>query len=345
MRVVDIRANTEGANLSLEEFNKSIEAQLKLLSGTLDEISLKALGSQIIDFTRLAVEQIKNKLEQKRNNDLTEVQTEIASEKTKALKSLEAFIATSPFAILEKMIVVKLIEGAYEAKGIYRCADNIQYEQLLDTKKSKLLCNQLRVSSLGSEVKVPISLGRNWLRKEQVPDYEKLDSYLLSAAEVDENHLIITFRQVEKNSNLKMVYSKHESHTSLTVELLVPPREVNITSNVGLNRYLDTKTFENIAEQVKGSILELESYKSGLTKLVLDNQNVLEKMDLFPFFTKSWQILAPKMIEEIGMSTEALKKGNAKFQDNVLTESFVREKAGSLGQNSKIVLQALKMNV
>ena len=344
MRISDIHANTEGANASLEDLNKRIDDQVKSLSGSIDEDTLKELETQITDFSRLAIDQIKARVEQRRTVELSGVQTEISSERTKTLKTIEAFMATSPFVVLEKTLSLKLLDGAYEARGVYRCAENIQYGQLLDTKKSKPLSSELRISSLGKEVKIPISLAKNWLRKEQVPEYEKVDSYVLQSAEADANHLITTFRSDEKNSSLRLVHSTHDSHSSLTVELIVPPRQIDITSNAGLNRFLDTASLEKIAEKVREAILDLENYKAGIVKLVVDDQSVLEKLDLFPFFAKAWKILSPKMVEEIGWVAEAVRKGGQAPSDDVLNEEFVREKASSLGQKSKLVLQSLNMS-
>ncbi len=314
---------------------------------TVDKGSLKELKTQITDFSRLAIEQVKNKLDRKSAVDLADTQAELGSEKTKTVSSLEAFIATSPFTILEKTIVVRLVDGAYEARGIYRCAGNIQYDLLLDTKRSKILRGELRISAIGKEIKIPVSLAKNWLRKEEVPNYEKVDPYVLQNAEATANHLIVTFKHDEKDSKLRLVYSKHDSHSSLTAELIDSQKEMEITSNPGLNRFLDTGSLKRIAERLWESIADLENYKAGLTKLVSDDQNVLEKLDLFPFFAKSWTIISPKVVKEIKASGEAeKKKGHASSTpaDDTLSEAFVRDKASSLGENSKVILHSLGMS-
>ncbi len=158
--------------------------------------------------------------------------------------------------VLDKVLSVKLIDGAYEARGAYRCADDIQYQFSYDTKKSRVFSKEFRLSTFEKDFRVPISLGKTWLRRDQVPDYERIDQYALISAESSETNLIVIFKHLEKESRLRVVYSKHDSHSSLSIAYTDSQRTVDITSTPSLNRFLDSGPLEKTMERLWLSIIE-----------------------------------------------------------------------------------------
>ena len=86
------------------------------------------------------------------------------------------------------------------------------------------------------------------------------------------------------------------------------------------------------------SIIDLENYKVGLTKLVSEDVNVLDKLDCFEFFAKSWRIIAPKVIQEMKSAADS------QAPDERLTVSFALERVGLLGENADPILEILELN-
>ena len=233
--------------------------------------------------------------------------------------------------ILDKVLSVRLLEGAYEAKGAYRCADDVQYEFSYDTKKSRVFSKEFRLSSFEKDFRVPISLGKTWLRRDQVPDYERIDQYALVSAESSETNLIVIFKHLEKESRLRVVFSKHDSHSTLSIVYSDGQKTVDITATPSLNRFLDSEPLEKTMERLWLAIIDLENYKSGVTKLVSEEVNVLdEKLDCFEFFASAWKVIAPRMIQEMKAAGDSQSSS-----DDRLTVPYALERIGLLGENAE----------
>lgn len=338
-KISEIESKSKKGLSDLDALSVKIETLVKSLSEEIPRESLDELSTQISGFSHLAIEQAKTKVQQKIDSQLSEFRSQLDSEITKTRQSIEAFIATSPFMILDKVLSVKLIDGAYEAKGSYRCADNVQYEFAYDTKKSRVFSKEFRLSTFEKDFRVPISLGKTWLRRDQVPDYERIDQYALISAESSETNLIVVFKHLEKESRLRIVFSKHDSHSSLSLVYSDGQRTVEITSTPSLNRFLDAEPLEKTMERLWLAIIDLENYRAGVTKLVSDDVSVIDdKLDCFEFFAKCWRIIAPRLIQEM---KDAGDSQNA--SDDRLTVPFALERIGLLGENAEPVLEILDL--
>jgi hypothetical protein len=252
-----------------------------------------------------------------------------------------------PFSLLDKSINLKLLDVAYAASARYNCADNIQFEFSLDCKRSTVLDKEFKLTSPEGEIKVPISLGKSWLKKEPAPEYEELDHYVLSAAEVTEPHLTATYVYPEKSSTISMINSKRDSHASLTVEYQSPDAKINVTSEPTLNKFLNSEQIDKASEALGRSILELENYKIDLVRLVSDGKAVFEegKLDVQQFLAKAWGIIEPE-VEAVLSEGGSAGEGDMASSDGkeVLNRAFVRQKIDSLGERGNTLLISLKLD-
>ena len=337
-KIDDIQAGSKKSAESLDSLNQKIDSLIKSIGDTTDADALNELSLQVTGFSKLAIEQTKSKLSEKTISKLRENRAALDTEITKTRKSIEAFVATAPFQVLEKLINVRLIDGAYEARGIYRCAEGVTYEFNYDSKKSRIFGKQVRLSAFDKDYRIPISLGKTWLRKDQVPDYERIDQYSLESAESSETSLIVIFKHEEKDARLKVICSKHDSHSSLSLEYLDVQRVVDITGTPSLNRFLESDPLENTMERLWLAITDLQNYKAGLSKLIFDDRNILEKLDCLAFFEKAWNTIMPKIVQEIKGSSSQNGSG---FRDDSLTEEFVTEKIRLLGPKADLLLESL----
>lgn len=337
-KIIEVQSASKRSLSSLEDLNKRMAEMIRTLAPTVDQEFVRELEKQVTSFLVLAVEQTKNKLRDKIQNDLKNLQSDLSSERTKTFKNLEAFIATRPFSVQDQVTKVKFMEGTYEARGSYTCTDSIQYEVSYDTKKSRLLTSELKVSSFEKDIKIPVSLGKSWLRKDPVPDYERLDQYSLESAESSDNNLIVIFKNEEKDAKVKLVYSRINHHQSLSVEYADSAKTVDITANPGLNKFLSQEPLERAMERLWLAVSELENNMSVLTKLVSDGADILEKLECFQFFAKSWKILSPKV------SSELKAYHNGLNADDKLSEAFVRDRLAPLGNESVVMLESLGLS-
>jgi len=338
-KIQEMEAKAKKGLADLDELSGKIEALVRSLGGGIDQDALNELSTQISGFSHLAIEQTKTKVEQKDQVGLADFRAQLDSEITKTRQSIEAFVATSPFVILDKVLSVRLVEGAYEAKGTYRCADDVQYEFSYDTKKSRVFSKEFRLSSFEKDFRVPISLGKTWLRRDQVPDYERIDQYALVSAESSETNLIVIFKHLEKESRLRVVFSKHDSHSTLSIVYSDAQKTVDITATPSLNRFLDSEPLEKTMERLWLAIIDLENYKIGVIRLVSEEVNVLdEKLDCFEFFAKAWRVIAPRMIQEMKAAGDSLNSS-----DDRLTVQYALERIGLLGENADPILEILEL--
>ena len=304
------------------------------------------LEKQVSSLSLVAVDLTRKKIQEKYAAELKETQVALETEKTKTFKSIEAFLAIPPFSVLERSITVKLLDSAYAAVSSYNCADDIQFEFSLDCNKNTVLNKEFRASSSDGVIKIPISLGKSWRKKEPVADYEELDEYVLSTAEVTETSLITTYVNREKSSTVKIIDSKRDSHASLTIEYSTSDAKVNISSEPALTKFLNSEQIERSSDSLWRSILELEKYKISLLNLVSDGRVVFEgdRLDPQQFLAKAWTIIEPDVGAAVRDGPPASEGVVPSSDEGVLDQAFVRQKIGPLGDRGKALLEALKLS-
>jgi len=331
--------------LSLDRLVQDITGTIQRSKEIIGQEHSSELTKQISSFSSIAIEQTKRKIDEQSANELKEYLSAVESERTKTFKSIEAFLVTSPFPILDKAISLKFVDGAYSARAVYRCVEEVQYEFSLDTKKSPIFGREFRLSAFEKEVKLPVTLAKSWLKKEPVPDYERLDQYILSSIEATEGSMIATYSHPEREATTKIVYSRQNSHSFLTVDYFDPEmKKVAVTAEPALNRFLDSEALEKAMERIWLATLELENNKIALTKLVSGGQDVLEQLDCLDFFARSWKVISQRVMQNIA-SARSNKKGSSPDTENSdqLDEKFVREKIALLGESGRTVLEVLKL--
>jgi len=103
------------------------------ISEALDSLDLdgedsKSLSRKINEFSALAIEQAKGKIEAKLRATLDEAASESRSDELKAKKSLESYLAATPLPLIDEEVSLELSDSSYSAKAGYKCAGEIEYE-------------------------------------------------------------------------------------------------------------------------------------------------------------------------------------------------------------------------
>jgi hypothetical protein len=355
MRDAQRMRESEEKMQGIEEANRRQSASLDKLKEEFTDVVLshqdtlgkelaESLERQVSSVVFVAVDLARKKAGAKYAAELKDGQLTLESEKKKTLKSLEAFLATAPFALLNESMNLKLLSGAYSANVKYNCEDNIQFEFSLDCKKSAAFKKEFKLSSPEGEIKIPLSLGKSWHKKEPSPDYVGMDRFVLSVADVTEPHLVSTYEYPEKSSKINLTASKRNSHASLTVEYQSPDAKVDVTAEPALNKFLDSERIDKALETLAQEIQELENYKVNLVRLTSDGVVVFEegKLDMSLFLTKAWRIIQPQVeaaLEEAGVAGDA-----ASYGEQTIDQTFVRQKIVSLGEIGNALLVSLKLS-
>jgi hypothetical protein len=345
-KVREIEEESKRQNASLDKMKREFTEVVLSHKDTLGNELAGDLEKQVSSLTLVALDITRKKIDRKNSTELKDSQTALESDRTKTFKSLEAFLATLPFSVLDKSMGLKLLGVVYSADVRYNCAGNIQFEFSLDCNKSTVLNKEFKLTSPEGQVKVPLSLGKSWRKKEPSPDYEELDHYVLSTAEVTEAHLDSTYKYPEKSSTIRIISSKRDSHASLTVEYESPEAKLNITSEPTLNKFLDSEQIDKSSDALRQSILELESYKTDLVKLVSDGNVVFgaARFDVQLFLAKAWKIIEPEVRAALSKGDSVAEGNWASDREVVFDQTFVRQKIVTLGESGNALLASLNLN-
>ncbi len=222
-------------------------------------------------------------MNEKLTKTIDEFSAEVNSMKVKAVKSLESFLAVSPLPILDEEIGLNLSDGSYATYANFKSRGNIEYQFLLNTANSKLFKSELALASVWKGTKIPVRTGKGWLKKEPVPDYEKLDGYVLLQARASGNHLSATFTNRETGAGATVVFSRSSTDSFVTVEYSDKSGKVDVTGEPSLNRYLDLTTLKQTMGRLLDAIIQLDREKLRLVKLGSNGEDILETLACFDF--------------------------------------------------------------
>jgi hypothetical protein len=252
----------------------------------------ESLSRKVNEFAALAIRQTKDRVQANLKEALEKSSSESGSEELKAKKSLESFLASTPLAVTDEEISLELTDGSYSATAQYRCAGEIEYEFLLNTASSPLFRSELMFSGVQKGVKLPVRLGKSWLRKEPVPDFERLDGYALSKARASKNHLTARFVNRETNGVVDLVFSRSGDESFVTIEYSDDKGSVDVTGEAALNKHLDLSSMKRASGQLADAIVDLTKEKLQLGKLESGGDDVLASLECMGFMQRAVSIMA-----------------------------------------------------
>lgn len=341
--IAESREVIGGRLLSLETLKVDIAEAIERLKDSLGEARVQELSKQIIGFTTIAVDQMKERVSGESQKELDQLVSDSLSEKTKTVKSLEAFLAGAPLPLVERSIAIELKDAAYSAIARYRCEDDVQYEFSLDTKGSPFFRTTFKLGQFDRALRIPVGLGKSWLKREPVPDYQRLDQYVLLSADATETSLVVECHDTEKEAKLKIVYTRQGTHSSLTLQYTQADATVDVTADPNLNAHLDTEIFIRSMERLWLGINDLERRKVSLTRIVSSGKSVLDDLDCAEFHEKCWKAIRPKMKEILGKSQPS--SGSFPPDSEVLDSKSVKEKLKVLGTQGAQVAALLGLSL
>jgi hypothetical protein len=341
----------------IENATKSRLAALEKLQGELGHVVLSyedslgkdwtdSLEKQITNLSTVAIDLTRKKVQDKYGVQLKEDQLTYETERTRTFKSIEAFLATQPFNVVERTISVNLVNNIYMTVAKYNCAEDIQFEFSLDSNKNPNLSKKLRAPGSEEKLRIPVSTGKKLLKKEPSADYEDLDDYVLSNAQVTDTSMTATFDNSGKSNSIRILDSKRDSLATLTIEYSSPGTKMVVTSEPALASFLNTQLLESASDALWRSILECEKSKIGLVKVVSDGQVVYadNKLDPLQFLSKSWRILEPRVEAVVRSNPDSPERSSSTGGETDMDETFVRQKIGSMGRSGEELLESLKLN-
>jgi hypothetical protein len=283
---------TRNIERQLEELDKLVSRMSNSFEGLeLEQEYAGDLSKVVSEFVLAAVNQTKGKLESRLKATLEEYSSELNSEKLKTIKSLEAYLSVTPLPVVEEEVDVELTDGSYAASARYKCPEEIEYEFLLNTANSALLRSQFSLATFRKGAKIPVRLGKTWLKKEPVPDYEKLEGYNLSKAQASSGHLTAAFTKDETGAAITVVYSRSNGDSFVTVEYSDRTGKTEVTGEPALNKHLDLAFLKESMERLLAAVTELDHEKLRLAKLEYEGLDVFATMNCFGFMQQVVKVI------------------------------------------------------
>lgn len=279
------------------EQTEALDSLAMRIAQSFDGVSLDVddsddLSRKINEFASLAIQQTKDHVKAKLEATLKDMTAESRSEEMKAKRSLETYLASTPLPVTDEEISLELSDSSYSASDEYTCPAEIEYEFLLNTPRSPYFRGEFKFSGVRKGLKLPVRLGKTWLRKEPVPDFEKLDDYALTNARASKNHLDATFVNSETNSTVGIVFSRSGADSFMTIEYSDDKGKVDVTGEVALSKHLDLLVLKGATGRLLDAILDLRKDKLQLRRLEAAGEDILDTLDCLGFMQRVVVVLA-----------------------------------------------------
>jgi hypothetical protein len=325
----------ESRSLRLDTFVKSVVSSSEVLTEQVPEDYAKVMANQVNEFAKAAADQAKAKGSAKVAKEVSEVGSEAASSRTKALKSLEAYLGSNPLPVVDRLVTVKLVDGGYQAQATYSCKGSVVYRFNLGTQSSKMFGSEFKLSRLRKKLNVPVGLGKTWIRKEQSPRYEKLEQYSLKSAEASGQHLIVEFFEEETRTAIRISVASQEGGGFTSVEFIDGTEVVNVTTDAGLNKFLDSVAVTALMNSIWAELAQVEASRVALTELTVGGRDILERMECESLLKRVLTTMGPTYKGILGKSAEKQLEGS----EVEVSLSFVRERLSLLGESASQQVQ------
>lgn len=276
----------------------------------------------------------KQKLQERLEQMTQECASRSRTERTKAFKSLEEFLASSPLPIIDSLTAIKLVDETYKASLREKCEGGIEYEFELDIQGQKVLQKLFTFESVGKELKIPIEIKKSWGNKQRAV-YKRVSNYALESAEVSEGSLVLRLMSPEGGRRSTLTYSRLNDKRFVAVEFTSSQGKCEITADPVLAGHFDAASLEAAMEEFWGMFSVLGSHRAKLTALRLDDQDQLSKPDVVQIFRGVLKAMMPKYQSVIN-SLYLHKR-----QEGGLSIEIVKKRTRELGRDSAFVAGAL----
>lgn len=296
----------------------------------------KTYRDSILDFTRATLQAFEEKLIPLLDRDIDSKQQEMNSYRGKSVKAIEAFLSREPLPLLEWEIRLRYVDGGYEVRYICTSQKDLQYEFLLNSSEVEFLRTKLEAETLVKGIRLPARMGKTWVSKDPVIDFEKLDHYFLSAATLSSTNLVIYFASDEVNSSYMFHSSVSEDSSFLEIEYKDQMQTVNITSQPAMNSALNRDALTSLLSQIRVALLYLRDHKLRLSKLTLRDIDIISTMKVPDFFLTVLEILAPVISQEIALILNPSEVSVDQDQ-SIVTRDFLIQRLSLLGGRAETV--------
>ncbi|MBI3859828.1 MAG: hypothetical protein HY296_06305 [Thaumarchaeota archaeon] len=332
-------ASAEGdLEADLNKIDSQAEEVANLLSSLKEDPneSMRELSEQVVDFLSTAKEQARTKMAKRAREAIQNSLVAASVERDKAVKSIEAYLASDPLPVLEDSVSVRLVEGVYHARARYECEGGMKYEFGLAAQNSPIFSEEVNLGRLGYEVKVPVRFSRSVL-KGRVLGFERLDQYALIDAEASGGKILANFQKEGDGARFKVVSSGTEDHEFISMEYSDKAHSVNVMNDPSLRAHVEIATIKKMMGDLVRELTDLAKKKVALLSLSLGGQQSVRAVNYYEVLQLVFGVLGPKFKAIVkGLPEDASSPGGTE-----LTLKFVRGRLKVLGTLAAPVSQSM----
>jgi len=335
-----VNENSKKSDELEEELKRRLDDLRELITnvvGLIDEYvessadpECRGFAESVGRFVSAAAQQEEGRLKQKFNDEKRLIEAMTNSEAEMARIGIESFLMHNPLKINEGHVLLSMVEDSYLVKGKYKCAGGIEYEYILDSKASSILSRPLTPASLGLKIRLPIRIGKSWMKQSTSPQMVKIDKYMLKEADATHKSLFYVLTNPDDADEVRVVYTKNERASLVAVGFKDLSGLVDVSGDPTLSKHLNAEAFKDLSEMILNTLLQLTNHKLKLTKLTVDDANVLEKHMYYEFLLRVLNLLPVKTDTIYSLALQAGLKYEAK---NLL------EKIHGFGEKTPSLLQ------
>ncbi len=321
----------------LENRTEELANVIASMEGDVDG-AIKDLGGQLEGFLKAAKDQAKQKLEKRTKAALSEYRSTSSAERDKALKTLEAYLASEPLPVIERTVSVKLADGYYLSQLTCECEGGVKYSFGLSSQNSGLFHKEFSLAQMGHELRIPVRFSKPLLGKNRVPGFERLDHYVLASAENTGGKVRATFEKPGNGAKMNVVTSGIGDNSFVGIEYVDQARSVNVMNDASLSAHADLRAIQKAMGDLVKALSELSQKRVALTKLSFNGDGSLEDLNCEEMLKLVLKVMGSRYREVIAKISREHGTGEG------LTVAYIRERARALGDGATAVLQSLGMS-
>ncbi len=345
---------TASASMVDSLFNTIAVELSEFADGDSGKKSFQDTQAKLLEFSKAILDQYKKKRSEEIGAKLAEEEKALQQERESVIAAMESFLASDPDLFSPVRTVIKWVDGHYDGKSLYRAridrasCDNsprglwkflgseevsVSYEFSLKSSSVALFAGALRVGDLRKGFRLPIGSAVGWASKEAVVNFEKMDRYYLSSAEINGNNTSMTFSMDDTDSRFIFSLSDYSDNSVLGISYVTGNQSTDLVSNTALGNNIDMESAKAVSKTIFDALKALSGFKGKLSVLTVQEKDVLATLDAVSFMKA-----CVALYQCIHLKGE--KQKNAVIPRD-LSKDYIKERMQILGKDASIYSQFL----
>jgi len=349
----EIRDRRKLKNSVLEQMDNCLSTSEQAISNAIAASKEKTAISQYAqkskDFLKKYIEDGKVKFSDEVFKEISDYEKKVNSADKDNRATLESFFVQDPLPVIYKNFIIKSAKDGFSAKVKVDFEGDISVIYGIITSQVAFWNRNVRVSDFLKGVDIPARMKKPLLKKEEVPDINGVDDYLLTdVIELGtELEIVIRKKQDVESERFRL---KMDFKDGFKIEVYhAGEKEVEkyIQAVPALNSALNVAKLHELGEKIIARVNTLYPKKRSMESLQLSHKDVFEENQINELMLKVAEIYAPTIaqIKKHSPSAEELslkvEDDSGKRSEIYLKKSQVKEKLGRIKEKGERLIKLM----